>query len=545
LSLSSPFLEVFVRWWRPLAVLGAAMPVVLGLAACTPAGTTYYVSPSGRDANAGTSTSKPWRTLARVNSQDLNAGDRVLLEGSKSFGGELQLLAEDSGTAGSPVEVSSYGTGRATISAGTGRGLTSWNSAGITVRNLNVVGAGRTTNTNHGVQFYNDYSSGDVVLAGIKVIDVSVSGFGQWGVLLGGGVGRDGYRDVRIEGVTAFNNGAGGLLTWGTSVNANKNVYVGRTTAYGNPGIPGAAVNTGSGIVLGSVDGGTIEHSVAHDNGGLNSYTHGPVGIWTYDSNRVTIQFNESYNNRTGNAYDGGGFNIDQNTTYSTLQYNYSHGNAGAGLLLAQRWDTGAHHHNTVRYNISVNDARKGEGGGLQIWGEVRDAEVYQNTVYVAAPSTGSINGIRVSNTSRETSDVQRVHVRNNIVSTTGGVRLLEVTSDQLAGSSDLKFQGNDWYPSGASPRFTWGGTTYTSLSGWRTGTGQEKVGTTAVGLTSNPLLVNPTGGDTGAKLQSSSPMVDAGLDLSQFGISPGSRDYFGGPSKLGARPEVGAHELR
>jgi hypothetical protein len=535
-----------VRSWRPLASLLVPVLLLLGLAACGPTGgTTYYVAGNGRDNNAGISTSKPWKTIGRVNAQDLDPGDRVLFEGGKSFAGELQLLAADSGTAASPVEVGSYGSGQATINGGTWTGITSYNSAGITLRNLRVVGSGRGTNTSHGVQFYNDLPSGDVLLAGIRVIDVTVSGFGKWGLLLGGGVGRDGYRDVRFEGVTTSANGEGGLLTWGMVVNSNKDVYVGRTTAFDNKGVSGVDRNTGSGIVLGNVDGGTIERSVAHHNGGLNGYTHGPVGIWTYDSTGVTIQFNESYANTTGNGFDGGGFNIDQNTTYSTLQYNYSHDNAGAGLLLAQRWDTGAHHHNTVRYNVSINDARKGEGGALQVWGEVRDAELYHNTVVVPPAASGPIWGARISNTSRETSDVQRVHLRNNVFTTSGGVGLVEVTSAQVAGSSDLKFQGNDWYAGGGTPRFVWGGSSYTSLSGWRTGTGQEKVGTTNVGLNADPLLSSGSAGDDRARLTSSSPMADAGLDLSSFGVNAGSRDYFGGTAPKGARRDVGAHELR
>ena len=534
-----------MRPWRPLATILVPLALALGLAACTPSGgTTYYVSATGRDTNAGTSTSRPWKTIGRVNSQDLNPGDTVLFEGSKTFSGELKLFAQDSGTPASPVEVGSYGSGRATINGGTWTGITSYNSSGITLRNLNVVGSGRSTNTSHGIQFYNDLPSGDVLLPGIRVVDVGVSGFGKWGLILGGGVGRDGYRDVRFEGVTASSNGYGGLLTWGVTLNSNKGVYVGRSAAFDNKGVSGVAVNTGSGIVLGNVDGGTIERSVAHHNGGLNSYTHGPVGIWTYDSTRVTIQFNESYANTTGNGYDGGGFNIDQNTTYSTLQYNYSHDNAGAGLLLAQRWDTAAHHHNTVRYNVSINDARKGEGGALQVWGEVRDAEVYHNTVVVPPAASGPIWGARVSNASRETSDVQRVHLRNNVFSTSGGVGLVEVTSSQLSGSSDLRFQGNDWWAGGATPRFVWGGTTYTSLTSWR-GTGQETVGTTNVGLSTDPQLSPGSSGADRARLQGTSPMVDAGLDLSSFGVSAGARDHFGGTAPLGARRDVGAHELR
>ena len=152
---------------------------------------------------------------------------------------------------------------------------------------------------------------------------------------------------------------------------------------------------------------------------------------------------------------------------------------------------------------------------------------------------------MRISNPSRETSDVQRVHLRNNVFATSGGVGLVEVTSAQLSGATDLKFQGNDWYAGGGTPKFVWGASTYTTLGAWRTATGQEKVGTTNVGLNSDPLLSSGSAGDERARLTSSSPMADAGLDLSSFGISAGARDYFGGTAPKGARRDVGVHELR
>ena len=59
------------------------------------------------------------------------------------------------------------------------------------------------------------------------------------------------------------------------------------------------------------------------------------MGIWTYNSNDVLIQYNESYDNKAGHI-DGDGFDLDGGTTNSILQYNYSHDNDGAGILEAQ-----------------------------------------------------------------------------------------------------------------------------------------------------------------------------------------------------------------
>ena len=78
---------------------------------------TYYVSPQGNDAWSGTSQSQPWRTIERVNQQNLNPGDQVLFQAKQTFSGSLYLAPEDTGTLASPVVIGSYGDGRALISS--------------------------------------------------------------------------------------------------------------------------------------------------------------------------------------------------------------------------------------------------------------------------------------------------------------------------------------------------------------------------------------------------------------------------------------------
>src|SRR5690349_17841176 len=46
---------------------------------------TYYVSPTGNDSADGKSPATAWKTIARVNNNDFNAGDRVLFQGGKTF----------------------------------------------------------------------------------------------------------------------------------------------------------------------------------------------------------------------------------------------------------------------------------------------------------------------------------------------------------------------------------------------------------------------------------------------------------------------------
>ena len=540
-----------VAWSRTLAAAGVASALLTGCLPPPPpppppepGPRTFYVSPDGDDEDGGTSRRAPWRTIDRVNRTDLDPGDTVAFEGGGTYDGELKLFAEDSGTDAAPVLVTSYGEGRATVSAGDGVGITSYNSEGITLQHLAVVGSGSDTNDSHGVQFYNDLPN-DTVLEAIRVDDVHISGFGHCGLLLGSDVGRSGYTDVRIRDVDSSHNGEGGILTWGGQPGVNSNVRIRRSTASFNPGRPELTRNSGNGIVLGNVDDGAIEDSVAHGNGGENTASEGPVGIWAYDSSRVVIQRNESYGNRTGSAADGGGFDLDQNVTDSVVQYNYSHDNAGPGFMLAHRYDTDRSRGNVVRYNISQNDARKGSGGALAVWGEVHDTDVYHNVVFARPPASGAITLVTVSNGGAAGAEVHGLRFWNNVFIVDGGVRLLDVGAGQLATATGLRFEGNDWWGSGGSTRFTWAGTTHLSLAAWQGSTGQEQEGGLPLGRSVDPGMVGPGNGPDSYRLLDTSPLADGGLSPFRFGEDPGARDFFGGGAPQGPAPDAGVHELR
>jgi uncharacterized protein (DUF2141 family) len=103
---------------------------------------------------------------------------------------------------------------------------------------------------------------------------------------------------------------------------------------------------------------------------------------------------------------------------------------------------------------------------------------------------------------------------------------------------------------------FIYGTKTYTSISAFRAGTGQESVNGQAVGTSADPKFVSAGGGGTvgignslasnlsAYKLTSGSPMIDAGLDLkTQFGVSVGSHDFYGGAIPQGGAFDIGANE--
>lgn len=71
--------------------------------------TTYYVSAAGNDANNGTSTATPWKTLAKVSSTVFSPGDMILFNSGDTFVG--QLVISSSGSAGNPIVYGKYGSG--------------------------------------------------------------------------------------------------------------------------------------------------------------------------------------------------------------------------------------------------------------------------------------------------------------------------------------------------------------------------------------------------------------------------------------------------
>src|SRR5687768_13971676 len=102
---------------------------------------TYYVSPAGSDTAAGTSITAPWKSIDRVNSQILKAGDTVLFEGGKTFSGGLYLPSAEAGSATNRITFSTYGAGRAVINAGSKNAIEVAQGAGVNISNLKLVGS--------------------------------------------------------------------------------------------------------------------------------------------------------------------------------------------------------------------------------------------------------------------------------------------------------------------------------------------------------------------------------------------------------------------
>jgi len=509
----------------------SALLLLLVLPPSHAAARDYFVSPTGDDNRSGSS-AEPWRTLAKVNATSLQPGDRVLLEGGRAFVGPLELGRDDRGTPARNAVVTSYGAGRAVIDGGSGRAVTVDGCDHVLLQRLKLIGAGRKTgNTSDGL--YLAHSSGSTV------DQVEVTGFQHSGVEISG------TQDARITNVHAHQNGFAGIRSGG---DLSKNLYIGYCLTENNPGDPTILRNhSGNGIIVSSVQLALVEYCESTYNGWDQPWTgNGPVGIWTHDADRVTIQYCIAHHNRS-TASDGGGFDFDGGVTNSVLQYNYSHDNFGSGYLICQYEGAPRFANNVVRYNVSQDDGLFDHNAGIFVWvggAGMESTLVHNNTIW---NTKGSAVAYGIAK--EHADELPEIPFYNNIFVSQGP----QIFSETEGLGKIGRFRGNLYWAMGERGFHVDG---FKSLEEWAAASGQERVDGRLVGLFADPalprsgaaMLTNPA--DlyrlVEYQLREGSPAVGAGLDLRKtFGIDPGPVDFYGNPLPSEGLPAIGAHEPR
>ena len=370
---------------------------------------------------------------------------------------------------------------RARIVAATGKtGVAVSNVGQVIVENLIVSGPGMNLTKAIGVRAVSDGGR----FRGLTFRNLDVSGFNEGLQVLSYNKATDGFDDVLIESCALHDNLQGGGSTYGLAATAMTNVVVRCGRFYNNPGDPVVKRPSGDGFVLGGVTNGLIESCVAYNNGGQGTNNAGPVGLWAYDSTKITIQFSEAYGNKALKM-DGDGFDLDIGVTDSVIQYCYAHDNYGAGFLLSQA-GTSPWRNNIIRYNVSENDASGQKLGAITFYSAagaqgLQNVQVYGNTVYTSV-------GPALNLTSE--SNVSGVRVFNNIFMTAKDQRLVWDWSGN-AKAGNILVQGNLYWASGGKVDFQGA----TSLAAWRAAQGQELLDGMAVGVFADPKLTQPGGG--------------------------------------------------
>ena len=386
-------------------------------------GTTYFVASDGSDANPGTSADRPWATLARVNSARFAPGDAVVFRGGDTFTGCLTLSTTNlpRSSAGAGLSLDVYGDGMYTIRAdcvgyrpdGSGNAaITLAGVSGIKIAHAILRGATESVKgTPYGIYVFNP-SASTVVMENLVFADNDIGGFFSTEPKKYGGeiffntyfqkstsidhvyIGRN-----RLHGLTGPSSpDNNGMMSIARMANI-EHVTVERNSIYdiGGKSVAQGGLGgcEGNGLVALGMKGAVLRSNVAHDLGGNSDSCGGPGGIWTAQSDDVTIENNEVYRVRPlspppETSCDWVAFDFDYSVTNSKIQYNYSHDNYGAGLLLFGA--PGTWGPNEARYNVSVNDARSTSAvrnsklGGISVGGynATMALSIYNNTVFQA-----------------------------------------------------------------------------------------------------------------------------------------------------------------
>ena len=208
---------------------------------------------------------------------------------------------------------------------------------------------------------------------------------------------------------------------------------------------------------------------------------NGPVGIWCYEADSVTISYCLSYKNKTSKGgADGGGFDFDGGTTNSVIEYCYSYGNQGSGYCIFQYWGASPFYNNVIRNNISYNDGTVSDSqAGLYIWNSSGDpnqfynCKVYDNIIYNSKVAAISFSDKSANN---------GFDFYHNIF----------VGKDSLIKGRDVlgkcRFEGNDWWS--LAQGFNIDG--IKNIKTWSAKTGKERRNGKLTGLNIDPKFKNP-----------------------------------------------------
>ncbi|MGN6394374.1 MAG: right-handed parallel beta-helix repeat-containing protein [Mucilaginibacter sp.] len=431
---------------------------------------TYYVNArTGNDDNPGT-IARPLRSLEKISSLQLKAGECVLFKGGQVFEGTL-YLHNINGSVKNPIIITSYGRGKSILNARDSAGIILEKCTGITLRNLGLTGSGRKAgNTRNGLTVkHSNHIAAD---------DLNISGFQKSGLLI--------YSSqyINAKNVFAHDNGSAGITVEAPyQTRESTHITISNCRAENNPGDPTNLTNhSGNGIVAGDCRNVLIDHCTATNNGwDMPRIGNGPVGIWAYEADSVMIQYCLSYQNKTSKGgADGGGFDFDGGVTNSIIQYCMSYGNQGSGYCIFQYWGADPWYNNIIRFNISENDGTVSDSqAGIYVWNvaesskDFHDCDVYGNIIY-----NDKVSAFCWS----KTSDSHGMRFYNNIF----------VGRDSLMRGRDkageAQYHDNDWWS--INKGFYIDG--FTNINSWAKQSGKEQRNGKMVGLNINPQFKKP-----------------------------------------------------
>ena len=349
------------------------------------AATSYYVDCSQSAAGSGT-LSSPWNSLSSVNSRTFAAGDVISLRTGTTCTGTL--APKGSGTAGNVITVTKYApdsnTAKPIINGnGSGTAVNLTNVDYWTLFDFQVTNPATAEARRNGIVAM---SSDGTTHRGITIDSVTVSKVaGQTNKATHAAdfslssciyVNTDGSAGSRWEDVLVQRNGLYDCGGGGLKVRTGNLGELGSNVHVTNNNVDSCG---GDGILVAYTDSPLIDYNVAANLGkGAYPFTGGNfAGMWVLGDHNPVLSHNVVYGS-VMSAIDSEAFDCDWgNTGTCTVEYNYSHDNAGGAFLNCDGCGTapgGATQ--IVRYNIFQDDCRMYSNG------DNVTLQFYQNVMY-------------------------------------------------------------------------------------------------------------------------------------------------------------------
>lgn len=546
---------------------------------------TYYVSNNGNDNNDGLTEATAIATIDKLNSLELNAGDKILLKSGDTFTGTFRPT--DSGVEGYPITISSYGEGaRPVWNVGEAFKIPAMMSANATDRNVMVsaciylynveyweVSNLELVDPSYDANFF-AVNSLTTYASGIRVVNenmgdlhhfyfdnLSVHGFRGPGTNLGktsGGIQFNTFVnvddasvnvpsalvDMRVTNCEIYETGRSGInflnpwalrrgtddkwsaVNYGTrTYYPHRDFYLANTTFYD---IDGDA------LIVDNVSNAIVEKNLCYRAAVHLGSMGAAVGFFNWNSDDTIFQFNEVYDtglNATQNngSYtlpgDAQGIEVDALNDRTWVQYNYVHDNLG-GFMMWCNVSSNAYcgFDAIVRYNISESDYNKNHGI-FRPCGYEYGSQTYNNVFYLDDNSVQSDGTIRVF---MDTYSAGKMKIYNNIFYYNGETpRAANTFAD-----NNFDWRSNIFYG-------------FTNLP--------QNDDASNPNFSADPLFINAGQGVNGNgngifceelngyKISENSPAINKAVYLASMDDATGNRDFFG--NELTNITDIGVYE--
>jgi Putative Ig domain/Protein of unknown function (DUF1565) len=468
----------------------------------TGSGSTYYVSTSGSDSNAGTQSS-PWQTIQHA-ANSVHAGDIVYVMGG-TYNESVTIAVSGSASAG-PVVFASY-PGQTAIVDGTGlsasgiQGLFSIEDEsyvtiqGFTIQNYTTSDANATpagiwvTGAGSNLQILNNEIS--------NIVTTSEAGGNAFGIAVYGSEAPASIDSI-VTGNSETVNVDGNVTNFLISNNVihdDDNIGI---DAIGFEGVsPDSAYDYARN---GEISGNTVYNISAISNAGEGNQ-YDADGIYVDGASQIVVDRNLTYNNdlniEVASEHSG------HYATYVTVRNN---------LVYAG---------NTVGISI---------GGYASSVGGTQNCTIVNNTLY----------GNDTKNTGSGEFQVQyyatnNIFENNIVYASSQGLFINNYTNSE---ANPVTVNYNLYYSSvsATSANFLWNGTNYTGYASYQSGTGNDSHSQYA-----NPQFVSLSSTPPNLQVQATSPAINAGTNLGSTIV--GTVDFAGSARVTGSDINIGAYQ--